>query len=458
MYAGPFSPGTVSEGPRTGMSYFAPSLPEIEEDESFADLVRTLSAYIEDVIDLPHTWEHLRAAPGTRLLKPLIASLAENFHKHNIVSAFLILKWHYSNLEPDERGINESRANACELVAWRLLSHLSERDLIDCLLYELPPPDEPDQDDASDVSRDGDSAQHPRTPIKDVANEYTGLLSSHSPYFERQASNYSQLFGTNGRTASVKEVDPTLPFVSLNALEIAAVADAKKFMSQRIVQRIVNGIWCGDIIFWDSLNAQTKKKAQKYNKRKPVDPYSRLRVPKYQKIFEAVFFATFLALYYAVLLERHPERLGFFEVLLYIWIAAFAYEEIGEFRDAGHLFYAADFWSLWDLCIILVGIAFMIARIIGFIKSDTREIMDISFDILSLEALFLVPRTCALLSLHPYFGTLVPCLKEMTKDFIKFLGIVIILYMGFLTTFTLLARDEFTFGEMSWTLIKVFFG
>jgi len=30
--------------------------------------------------------------------------------------------------------------------------------------------------------------------------------------------------------------------------------------------------------------------------------------------------------------------------------------------------------------------------IIGFIKSDTREIMDISFDILSLEALFLVPR------------------------------------------------------------------
>lgn len=164
--------------------------------------------------------------------------------------------------------------------------------------------------------------------------------------------------------------------------------------------------------------------------RKPVDPYSRLRVPKYQKIFEAVFFATFLGLYYAVLLERHPERLGFFEVLLYIWIAAFAYDEIGEFRDAGHLFYAADFWSLWDLCIILIGIAFLIARtssaptdppsvtrtaladedgkdasrvvseklirgragIIGFIKSDTAEIMEISFDILSLEALFLVPR------------------------------------------------------------------
>ena len=94
--------------------------------------------------------------------------------------------------------------------------------------------------------------------------------------------------------------------------------------------------------------------------RKPIDPYTRLRVPKYQKVFEALFFATFLMLYYAVLLERHPERLGVVEILLYVWIAAFAYDEFGEYRDAGTLFYAADFWSLWDLGIIIVGVAFLI--------------------------------------------------------------------------------------------------
>lgn len=47
--------------------------------------------------------------------------------------------------------------------------------------------------------------------------------------------------------------------------------------------------------------------------------------------------------------------------------------------------------------------------VIGLIKHSS-EIVDISFDILSLEALFLVPRVCALLSLHPYFGTLVGAL------------------------------------------------
>jgi hypothetical protein len=67
-----------------------------------------------------------------------------------------------------------------------------------------------------------------------------------------------------------------------------------------------------------------------------------------------------------------------------------------------------------------------------------------------------------------------------TKDFIKFLSLVAILYLGewiarlgamagrikplltvnegFLTTFTLLARDNFTLREMSWILVKVFFG
>lgn len=50
------------------------------------------------------------------------------------------------------------------------------------------------------------------------------------------------------------------------------------------------------------------------------------------------------------------------EVFLYIWIAAFAYDEFGEFKDAGVAFYQTDFWSLWDLGIIITGIAFLIIR------------------------------------------------------------------------------------------------
>jgi hypothetical protein len=163
------------------------------------------------------------------------------------------------------------------------------------------------------------------------------------------------------------------------------------------------------------------------------------------------------------------------EVLLYVWLASFSYDELSEFIDAGSIFYAVDIWNGCDLIIILIGAAFLVTSraiqiyfhthmtltgllgVIGLLK-NSDPIINTAFDILSLEALFMVPRICSILSLHPYFGTLIPCLKEMAKDFIKFMVVVAILYLGFLTTFALLARGSFTLPEMSWILIKVFFG
>ena len=101
------------------------------------------------------------------------------------------------------------------------------------------------------------------------------------------------------------EDDPTTSFNGLNALEIAAVANCKKFLSQKIVQKIITGIWDGNITFFQTLSENANKKPQFYNRRRS-DPFIRLRVPKYIKAFEILFFATFLVLYYAILIERDP--------------------------------------------------------------------------------------------------------------------------------------------------------
>lgn len=252
---------------------------------------------------------------------------------------FRILKWQFASGDQDDHAINEARGHACEIVAWRFLTHLSAADLIDVLLHELP-----------SVSFDPESYHEVEANVDNGdAAERAALLSG-------RAAN------TQGkpRTSSIAEDEPMSSFVGLNALEIAAVAGAKKFLSQRIVQKTVDDIWNGHIIFWESLSVHSKKKAKFYNKAR-ADPYCRLRVPKYQKSFEALFFALFLALYYAVLVERNPQRITPVEVLLYIWIAAFAYDEFGEFRDAGVSFYVADFWSLWDIGIIGIGVAYMIS-------------------------------------------------------------------------------------------------
>lgn len=215
------------------------------------------------------------------------------------------LKWHFSTLEADDRGINDTRANACEIVAWRFLSRLSERDAVDFCLYELPatkqianaPPSDTCDSEASERSAllPQFRARDPVTPPRPGSKRVEML---------RRVSNFGSLTGMTTEDHDNEE-DPTSAFTGLNGLEIAAVADCKKFLSQRIVQKIVTGIWNGDIVFWENFSPDAKKKPHFYNK-KHSDAFTRLRVPRYVKDFEVLFFASFLFLYYAVLVERNP--------------------------------------------------------------------------------------------------------------------------------------------------------
>ncbi|KAH2987106.1 hypothetical protein KXW58_007520, partial [Aspergillus fumigatus] len=457
-----------------------PEIPIIDDNESLADIIRKLRNFLNVAVpDVACTFEQLRSSAYGYKLRLLIGSLAENSHNPRIVSALMILKWQLNNEDSDsDWGLNESRGYACEYIAWQFLCHLTRREMIDVLLEELP---SPRRDSATISQAEQGASGLGSVSHEDEGNETEGertplLLSSSSSLYRlfvgksHQGDSYA---GDNRGSRGWYYDDPELhsfsPFFGLNALEIATIAHAKKFLSQKAVQRVIDDIWNGEIVFWDSLSVHSKKKPQFFNKR-TADPYSRLRVPMYRKAFEAAFFVSFLFLYYAVLVERKPTGIGIFETLMYVWIAAFAYDELSGMVDAGMLFYQMDFWSLWDMGIIAIGLVFVIAResfapvaiprpapakatsIVGLAKSSDY-ITDLSFDILSLEALI-----CSLVSLNPYFGSLIPVLKEMTKAFFRFLPVVVILYIGFLTTFTMLARDRLSLRQMSWILVKVFFG
>ncbi|KAL3491527.1 hypothetical protein BJX62DRAFT_204863 [Aspergillus germanicus] len=435
------------------------NIPIIDDNEPLFDVVLKLNNFLtSSVFEVWYTFDEIKSAPHPRL-RLLVNSLAENSHNPCIVSALMILKWKFGKAAEHDGGFDETRGYVCEYIAWQFLCHLNQRDLIEYVLEELRV--SPRQMTSLDRAEAGESSLAAFRSAE--GNESTPLLSG--------ASFQSHILGGNRRRLSSygsgqqesengihdgDAVEEFSMFIGLNALEIATIAHAKKFLSQRVVQKVVDDLWNGEIVFWDSLSVHSTKKPQFFNKR-TADPYSRLRVPVYRKAFEAAFFVSFLLLYYAVLIERNPTRVGVFEGLLYVWIAAFAYDELSGFVDSGMLFYQMTFWNLWDLCIIGTGLVFVITRILGLTNQDSY-IIDLSFDVLSLEALFLVPRIFSLVSLNPYFGSLIPVLKEMTKAFFRFTPVIIILYLGFLTTFTMLARDRLSSKKMSWILVNVFFG
>lgn len=255
-------------------------------------------------------------------------------------------------------------------MAWRFLTHLSEREAVDYCLYEIPEQPTTDSDSRRSDEEDGEVDENSAL----LAQAWSGTADSARRAFTQSGSGRrSMLFQSITRlTVSMTadsddedvEDDPTAPFIHLNALEIAAIADAKRFLSQNVVQKIITGIWNGDIIFWDNLSVHSVKKPRFYN-RATADPFSRLRVPKYLKAFEVLFFASFLFLYYAVLVERDPSRITTLEIFLYLWFAAFSYDELSEWIDAGSVFYATDVWNIFDMAMLLIGLVFFILRTSG---------------------------------------------------------------------------------------------
>jgi hypothetical protein len=335
-------------------------VPIIDDSESFGDVVSKLSTYLSKAIDAPLTYEQLRTTATNLTLRPLTQSLTQDCHHSAIVAALLATRYSFCSTENEDPGINEARALACELVAWQFLLCLSERELIDYLLFEVQEPTS--QGRPSNGTPDAQGTKS-RNKSSTPAHESTPLLdptfASSNGLHPPQRSTFSTRENIEQPELSTVASNDSLTqsMAGMNALEIAAICDAKKFLSQRPVQSVIQGMWNGDIIFWDTLSVKAVKKPRFYNKR-VADPFTRLRVPKYQKFFQVLFFLLFLVLYYIVLVERDPKQVNFAEVCLYLCILAFAYEEFGEVQDAGVLFYRTDFWCK------LVNVHLLIGRIV----------------------------------------------------------------------------------------------
>ncbi|KAJ4396729.1 hypothetical protein N0V93_000950 [Gnomoniopsis smithogilvyi] len=421
------------------------TVPVIGESESFADVSKKLASYIIPAVSHPLGWEDLRSSTHLVALQPLIDYLARDCHNVAVVAALVALKGHFTAIESDDDcGINESRGFACELVAWQFVLQLSEQDALEYLLFEL----REDCDDDDDAAADDD-------------DEETGLLVHHRNGNGNGHSNGNSLNGNHQQRKSSKGEGFAEPFLNLNTLEIAAVSGAKKFLSQRAIQDIVTDIWNGEIVFWNSLAVNATKKPRFHNKNKVKggggDPWCRLRVPRYMKTFEILFFVCFLALFYVVSLQRVMYSITVWEGLFYVFVLGFAFDELDDFVESGAYFYSTDIWALWDIGIVLIGTIFFVLRMVG-LATGHAQTLNWAFSVLALHSLLLTPRIFSLISLSPYYGSLLPCLKEMGKQFIRFLGFTLIIYLGFFSTFILLARGHFPLDTLSITILKVFFG
>lgn len=298
--------------------------------------------YFIEAVDTPLGWEDLRSSTHVQVLQPLIDYLAKDCHNTAIVAALVALKGHFKAIESDDDcGINESRGFACELVAWQLVLELSEQDALEHLLFELH--------DQGCINYDSDDEETGLLSSQryESANSKCGASRDAIGRTNGNANASGNSSAPNGNDQKPHESDGfTQPFMNLNTLEIATVAGAKKFLSQRAVQDIVDGIWNGNIVFWERLTPNAVKKPR-FHSNKTGDLWCRLRVPRYTKTFEILFFVCFLTLFYLVCLQRVMHSVTIWEIFFYIFVLGFAFDEFDDFIQSGMFFYLTDIWYVF---------------------------------------------------------------------------------------------------------------
>lgn len=462
----------VGAGLGSGKQVGFPALPG---DMDFEDVVYAIELTLASAIDAPYSYKQLNASSlSAVLIRPLVRSLIEpkvsnndldyGFEKQHkgIVAGLIIARCDFLSNTSDidlatgymEKGISDARAYAAEIIATRFLYHVPlDSDRIEFITYECKP------------EKGVQSVQ----AATDSSSENSPLLSMPRVSAESQRDVY--------RKGLISMDD----YYNFSALQIAVISEAKRFLCSGPVESVLNRLWNGKIVFWDGISREATKSARIYplgtrtgttedwvsnpfcflrkNNDKHRDIYARLRVPKYRSFFIMVNYAILLGLFYLLLFKESSDlRITATEVLLHVWFAGFATDEFMQAREAvslGH--YTIDYWSVFDITIVLIYLVFVCLRTYSYLRDD-YILNSLSFDILSLEALLLVPRFFSFLSIFPYFGTILPCLKELTKEFVKFLTLIIIIYLGFFTTFSFLGRDVFTISKMFWMLVEVFFG
>jgi hypothetical protein len=82
-------PPTPLDGPRTEAFGWTPSMPDVKESQSFLELVRSVSVYVEDAIDVHHTFEQLRTTAVGHVLQPLVEFLSDKCHHPFILHALM---------------------------------------------------------------------------------------------------------------------------------------------------------------------------------------------------------------------------------------------------------------------------------------------------------------------------------------------------------------------------------
>jgi len=166
--------------------------------------------------------------------------------------------------------------------------------------------------------------------------------------------------------------------------------------------------------------------------------HDRLRTPKYQNAFQVLISVIYLILYTVAINTVNPTGdIDVEEACLYLFTAAFIADEMTKFWKVGRFY--LTFWNTFNLTLYSALIVSFALRMVAMSKpvgSDERGHWDLmSYNWLAFVAPMFWARMLLFLDTIKFFGAMLVVLKVMMMESLIFFALLVVIITGFLQGF-----------------------
>ncbi|KAI0057252.1 hypothetical protein BV25DRAFT_1920347 [Artomyces pyxidatus] len=248
-----------------------------------------------------------------------------------------------------------------------------------------------------------------------------------------------------------------------NAIEMAIISKAKRFIKSNPCQKVIDAIWSGTCVYQaDSSHSILSDNYKRnpvhfYNPHKaPLLDHYRLKVPAIRSVLEYLNFLILFTLFVIAIELNELDRLNVWEVIFMIYSLGFSLEKVAAMQEHGIKVYFTGTWNGFDLAFVTIYCTYAILRVYGMYHPSAWA-RTVGIDCLALIACLLFPRL-AFVTLKN--NLMVLSLRAMIVQFAALMLIAAFCFGGFLYALWTLSRNEagYSASTIAWWMLDLWFG
>ncbi|KZT59024.1 hypothetical protein CALCODRAFT_523414 [Calocera cornea HHB12733] len=243
-----------------------------------------------------------------------------------------------------------------------------------------------------------------------------------------------------------------------NAIELAIISQAKRFIKSSPCQKVISAIWRGEIVYQaesaHAIISDTYKRRPIYfydYRKAPLLDHYRLKVPAVRSVLEYMNFVILFILFIIALEGAEVDSLNIYEASFMVSSTGFTLEKLAAMQEHG-LKSKLTLWNFFDLAFMTVYVFYAALRTHG-LRHHSAWAKGLGIDLLAIAACLMFPRKVAE---RLAFATI--SLRSMLLEFTLLMLLAAFCFGGFLYARTHLVYPQFSSGQVAWWMLDIWFG